>query len=308
MERIIGSSHALQYLFFKIKQISSSDVTVLLFGETGTGKELFARAIHDSSPRKDHALIKVNCAILSESLFESELFGHEKGAFTSADSKRIGSLELAHKGTLFLDEIGDLPLTLQPKLLRVLQEGELQRVGSSTTIKVDVRVIAATNHDLSLDVRNGLFRKDLWYRLNVFPITAPTLRERAEDIPLLVRYFLDRFAFRYNKKITDIPSDVMQQLENYHWPGNVRELQNVIERAVINTHGETLALADALFRPSGTTRRQLQTLAEVERNYIIEVLEKTNWKISGKNSAAEILGLKRSTLRARLNKLNIDKP
>lgn len=307
-DNIIGCSNAMQYVFFKIEQIRDSDATVLLLGETGTGKELIARAIHNSSPRKDRSLVKVNCATLSANLIESELFGHEKGAFTSADRKHIGRFEFADKGTMFLDEIGELPLELQAKLLRVLQEGEFERVGSSRTITVDVRVIAATNRNLEKDVQQGLFRKDLWYRLNVFPITAPPLRDRVEDIPQLVRYFMEIFGRRQRKNITNIPAGVMTRLVKYPWPGNVRELENVIERAVLNTARETLVLADELQHPSENQETTLPTLMEMERNYLIEVLEKTNWKVSGKNSAAEILGLQRSTLRAKIKKHKIRKP
>ncbi len=307
-DTIIGSSNTLEYIFFKIEQISGSDTTVLLLGETGTGKELFARTIHNTSPRKDRPLVKIDCAVLPEYLIESELFGHERGAFTGADSKRIGRFEFADKGTIFLDEIGELPLDLQPKLLRVLQDGEFGRVGASQTRRVDVRVIAATNRDLYQDVMSGRFRKDLWYRLNVFPITAPPLRDRREDIPQLVRYFIDRHSCRQRKNITTIPVGVMMRLGNYHWPGNVRELENVIERAVFNTSGSTLTLADQLQPPSEITGRHLQTLEDMECHYITEVLEHANWKVSGKDSAAEILGLKRSTLRARIKKHNIHIP
>ncbi|MCP4340603.1 MAG: sigma-54-dependent Fis family transcriptional regulator, partial [Desulfobulbaceae bacterium] len=301
-------SNALQYILFKIEQIAATDTSVLLLGETGTGKELFARAIHDTSLRKDRPLIKINCAALPANLIESELFGHERGSFTSAHNRQIGRFELADKATIFLDEIGEMPPDLQAKLLRVLQEGEYERLGGAKTLKVDVRVIAATNRDLEEDVKKGLFRKDLWYRLNVFPITAPPLRERVEDISQLVRHFMERFSRQLKKKITTIPKNVMQQLENYSWPGNVRELENVIERAVINSSGAKLHLADKL-KPSITkSETSFQTLAEMERSYILKVLEKSNWKVSGKNSASEILGLQRSTLRAKMDKYKIRKP
>lgn len=304
---IIGSSNAIKYVFFKIEQIASTDTSVLLLGETGTGKELFARAIHNTSPRKDRPLIRINCATLPTNLIESELFGHERGAFTSAHDRQIGRFELADNATIFLDEIGELPLELQSKLLRVLQEGEFERLGGAETIKVDVRVIAATNRDLEEDVKNGLFRKDLWYRLNVFPITAPPLRERKEDIAQLVRYFTDRFSHKQRKNISLIPTSVMENLENYYWPGNVRELENVIERAVINTSGTKLNVVDELQSQPGQLTKNFQPLEKMERDYITEVLETTNWKVSGKNSAAEILGLKRSTLRAKIEKYNIVK-
>jgi len=307
-DNIIGSSNALQYILFKIEQIAATDTSVLLLGETGTGKELFARAIHDTSLRKNRPLIKINCATLPANLIESELFGHERGSFTSAHSRQVGRFELADKATIFLDEIGEMPLELQAKLLRVLQEGEFERLGGSRTRRVDVRVIAATNRDLEEDVKKGLFRKDLWYRLNVFPITAPPLRERIEDIPQLVTYFVERFSKRLKKIITTIPKHVMQELQNYSWPGNVRELENVIERAVINSSGIKLNLADKLKVSIEKSEADFQTLEEMERSYILKVLEKTNWKVSGKNSASAILGLQRSTLRARMDKHKIRKP
>ncbi|TKB07283.1 sigma 54-interacting transcriptional regulator [Desulforhopalus sp. IMCC35007] len=304
---IIGGSNAIQYVFFKIEQIAANDTSVLLLGETGTGKELIARAIHTTGTRSDRPLIIINCATLPANLIESELFGHEKGSFTSAHSKQIGRFELADKGTIFLDEIGELPLALQSKLLRVLQEGEFERLGGTKTIKVDVRVIAATNRDLEEEVKKGTFRKDLWYRLNVFPITAPPLRDRAEDIALLARYFTDRFAKKQRKTINYIPSHIIEQLEGYSWPGNVRELENVIERAVINTTGDKLNMVDDLCKSTKQVEKKFQSMEAMERDYIFQVLEATNWKVSGKNSASEILGLKRSTLRAKIDKLNITK-
>jgi chemotaxis protein methyltransferase CheR len=307
-ENIIGNSNALQYIFFKIEQIADTDTSVLLLGETGTGKGLFASAIHSTSLRKKRPLIKINCAALPANLIESELFGHEKGSFTGAHNRQIGRFEIADKATIFLDEIGELPLKLQAKLLRVLQEGEFERLGGSKTIKVDVRVIAATNRDLEKEVKNGLFRKDLWYRLNVFPITAPPLRERPEDIPQLVTHFMERFSRQLKKNITTIPKNVMQQLENCSWPGNVRELENVIERAVINSSGPKLKLVERLEQADEKIETNFRTLEEMERSYILRVLEKTNWKVSGKNSASEILGLQRSTLRAKIDKYKIRKP
>jgi chemotaxis protein methyltransferase CheR len=241
-------------------------------------------------------------------LIESELFGHEKGAFTGAHSKRLGRFEVANGATLFLDEIGELPLELQPKLLRVIENGEFERLGSSKTQKVDVRVISATNRNLEEEVRKGAFREDLWYRLNVFPITMPPLRDRVDDIPLLVSFYVHRISKRLGKVIEIIPSNVMETLQKYHWPGNVRELENVLERAVINSSGPKLRLVDELKKPHKDTARTDKTLENVERDYIIRVLEQVQWKISGKNSAAEILGLERSTLRARMRKLNISKP
>lgn len=307
-DNIIGQSNEIKYVFYKIEQIAATDTNVLVLGETGTGKELVARAIHGMSPRKDRALVKMNCAALPSNLIESELFGHEKGAFTDAHSRRLGRFEIANGTTLFLDEIGELPQELQPKLLQVIETGEFERLGSSNTIKVDVRVIAATNRNLEAEVRRGAFRKDLWYRLNIFPITMPPLRERREDIALLVNYFIDKISKRIGKSIDLVPVNVMDILQNYLWPGNIRELENVLERAVINSSGPKLHLVDALKKPKDDLAKANRTLADVEREYIIRVLEQTHWKVSGKSSAAEILGLDRSTLRARMRKLNIHKP
>jgi chemotaxis protein methyltransferase CheR len=304
-ENIIGQSNALNYIFYKVEQIAPTDTTVLILGETGTGKELVARAIHGLSPRKDRALVKVNCATLPSNLIESELFGHEKGAFTGAHARQLGRFEVANGATLFLDEIGELPLELQPKLLRVIQDGEFERLGSTGTIKVDVRLIAATNRNLEEEARRGRFREDLWYRLNIFPITVPPLRERMEDIALLVDFFVNKITKRLGKSIETIPVSVMNALEDYHWPGNVRELENVLERAVINSSGPKLHLVDELKKPSKDLSTAKKTLNEVERDYIVRVLEQTNWKVSGQNGASQILGLDRSTLRARMRKLGI---
>ena len=307
-DNIIGRSDEIKYVFYKVEQIASSDTNVLVLGETGTGKELVARAIHGLSQRKDRALVKMNCAALPSNLIESELFGHEKGAFTNAHSRRLGRFEVANGTTLFLDEIGELPLDLQPKLLQVIETGEFERLGSSETIKVDVRIIAATNRNLEAEVRKGTFREDLWYRLNIFPITLPPLRARREDIPLLVHFFVDKISKRLGKSIRVIPVSVMSALESYHWPGNIRELENVLERAVINSSGPKLHLVDELKQPSKDLTNANRSLADVERAYIVRVLEQTRWKVSGENSAAEILGLNRSTLRARMRKLDIRKP
>ena len=307
-ENIIGQSNALNYIFYKVEQIAPTDTTVLILGETGTGKELVARAIHGLSPRKDRALVKVNCATLPANLIESELFGHEKGAFTGAHARQLGRFEVADGATLFLDEIGELPLELQPKLLRVIQDGEFERLGSSGTIKVDVRVIAATNRNLEEEVRRGRFREDLWYRLSIFPITVPPLRERMEDIVLLVDFFVDKISKRLGKSIESIPVSVMNTLQEYHWPGNIRELENVLERAVINSSGPKLHLVDELKKQHKDLTIAKKTLNEVERDYIVRVLEQTHWKVSGQNGAAEILGLDRSTLRARMRKLDIRQP
>jgi chemotaxis protein methyltransferase CheR len=307
-ENIIGQSDEIKYVFYKVEQIAATDTNVLVLGETGTGKELVARAVHGLSPRKDRALVKMNCAALPSNLIESELFGHEKGAFTNAHSRRLGRFEIANGTTLFLDEIGELPLDLQPKLLQVIETGEFERLGNSDTINVDVRIIAATNRNLEAEVRKGTFREDLWYRLNIFPITMPPLRERREDIPLLVDYFIDKISKRLGKTIGMVPVNVMDALQTYHWPGNIRELENVLERAVINSSGPKLHLVDELKKPNKNLTNTNRTLADVEREYILRVLEETHWKVSGKNSASEILGLDRSTLRARMRKFDIRKP
>jgi transcriptional regulator with GAF, ATPase, and Fis domain len=307
-ENIVGRSDAINYVFYKVEQIAGTDTNVLILGETGTGKELVARAIHGLSLRKDRALVKMNCAALPSNLIESELFGHEKGAFTGAHSRRLGRFEIANGATLFLDEIGELPLELQPKLLQVIDNGEFERLGSSETKKVDVRIIAATNRNLEEEVRKGAFRQDLWYRLNIFPVTMPPLRDRVDDIPLLVTFYIDRISKRLGKVIKMVPAGVMDALRQYHWPGNVRELENVLERAVINSSGPKLRLVDELKKPYKDTTQPDRTLDKVERDYIKRVLEQVQWKVSGKNSAAEILGLDRSTLRARMRKFNIRKP
>ena len=306
-ENIIGQSDAINYVFYKIEQIAATDTNVLILGDTGTGKELVARAIHGLSLRKNRVLVKMNCATLPANLIESELFGHEKGAFTGAQSRRMGRFEVADGATLFLDEIGELPLELQPKLLQVIQSGEFERLGSSVTIKTDVRIIAATNRNLEAEVRKGQFREDLWYRLNIFPITVPPLQDRMDDIPLLVKFYVDKISKRLGKSIDMIPVAIMDSLQNYHWPGNIRELENVLERAVINSSGPKLRLVDELKPPRKNQPAALRTLEDIEREYIVRVLDQVNWKVSGKNSAAEILGLNRSTLRARMNKLNIRK-
>ncbi|MBT4289386.1 MAG: sigma 54-interacting transcriptional regulator, partial [Deltaproteobacteria bacterium] len=307
-ENIIGKSNEINYVFFKIEHIAASDTSVLVLGETGTGKELVARAIHSLSLRKDRALVKMNCAALPSNLIESELFGHEKGAFTGAHSRRLGRFEIANGATIFLDEIGELPLELQPKLLRVIQDGEFERLGSSHTIKVNTRIITATNRNLEEEVRKGRFREDLWYRLNVFPITVPPLRDRTQDISLLVDFYVWKISKRMGKTIEVIPISIMNALQNYQWPGNVRELENVLERAVINSSGPKLRLVDELKRPTKKLSSNFQTLDAVNRDYIIQVLEKTQWKVSGQNGAAELLDLDRSTLRARMRKLGIVKP
>jgi PAS domain S-box-containing protein len=305
---IIGTSDALKYVLHRIQQVADSDTTVLIEGETGVGKELVARAIHQRSPRKGRALIKVNCAALPPSLIETELFGHQKGAFTGATQMRRGRFELADGGTLLLDEVSELPLELQPKLLRVLEEGDFQRVGGENTLRVNVRVIAATNGSLAEEVSEGRFREDLYYRLSVFPLTVPPLRERKEDIPLLVNHFVHAFSADKGKHVDQIPPALMDRLTAYAWPGNVRELQNVIERAVLTASGKTLKLAERLEsdEASADPRVSGQTLDEVERKHILQILARCEGRIAGPGGAAEILGLNPSTLRSRMKKLGID--
>jgi PAS domain S-box-containing protein len=303
---IIGQSDAIKYVLFKVTQVAPTNTTVLITGETGTGKELVARAIHGASDRKDKPLIKVNCGALSPTLIESEFFGHEKGSFTGAIARKQGRFELANGGTIFLDEIGELPPELQVKLLRVIQENEFERIGGSKTIKVNVRIIAATNRNLKLEVEKGAFREDLWYRVNVYPITVPPLRQRKDDIPQLVEYFAQTYAKKSGKVISSVSPRALHSLEVHSWPGNVRELANVIERAVIHTPGSVLQLVDQwepVVAEPGTT----QTLEEVEREYIVRTLEQTGWRIEGKSGAATILGLNPSTLRTRMMKLGIQR-
>ena len=314
-EQIIGSSPAFNRILKQVETVAPTDSTVLIQGETGTGKEIIARAIHKISARRERTLVKLNCAAIPTGLLESELFGHEKGAFTGAIAQRVGRFELAHKGTLFLDEVGEIPLELQPKLLRVLQEREFERLGSSRTSHVDVRLIAATNRSLEQMVSERQFRDDLYYRLNVFPITIPPLRERREDIPLLVRFFASKFARRMNKRIETIPAEAVVTLKEYRWPGNIRELENFIERAVILTPGKELQIPLAEMKPSaksvtsatvqsGPTVEQT-SLESVERDHILRVLRETNWVVGGADGAAARLGLKRTTLQARMKKLGI---
>ncbi len=307
-DEIVGTSAALSKVLHHIEQVAAADSPVLLLGETGTGKDLVARAIHERSRRKSRPLVAINCAALPDALIESELFGYEKGAFTGAVARTLGRFEMAHGGLILLDEIGELPLGVQAKLLRVLEGGTFERLGSSRTIKVDVRVIAATNRDLAKEVREGRFRADLYYRLNVFPITIPPLRERAEDVPLLVWHFINERQGALGRTIKRVPERLMRALETYAWPGNIRELENVIERALIVTTGPSLVI-DAPFLEAGAGEAAPGTrLDDVERAHIEAVLRLCAWKIAGKGNAAERLGLKRGTLQFRMKKLGIRRP
>jgi formate hydrogenlyase transcriptional activator len=315
----------------QVELVAPAGSTVLILGETGTGKEVIARAVHNLSPRKERTFVKVNCAAIPSGLLEAELFGYERGAFTGAINQKLGRFELADRGTLFLDEIGDIPLELQPKLLRVLQEQEFERLGSNRTQTVDVRVVAATNRDLARLVADREFRSDLFYRLNVFPIQIPPLRERREDVPLLVRYFVQNFSRRLNKTVQYVPADAMDALVNYAWPGNIRELENLIERAVLLSPGKelrvplselkqaTLSVSDisdisadgSILPPSSPAAgpvAPVATLEEAERQHILRALRQTEWRIAGPKGAASVLGMKRTTLQARMRKLNIRRP
>ena len=309
---IVGESAALRRVLKQVETVAPTDSTVLIRGETGTGKELVARALHELSPRRERTFVKLNCAAIPTGLLESELFGHERGAFTGAVSQKVGRFELAHRGTLFLDEVGDIPLELQPKLLRVLQEQEFERLGGTKTIKVDVRLTAATHRDLAKMVADGRFREDLYYRLNVFPVVLPPLRERPDDIPRLVRHFTQRFARRMGRRIETIPSAVMEALVRYAWPGNVRELQNVIERAVILSPGTTLQVPLGDLGPAATDvpvpAAAVVTLADAEREHILAALRDSGWVLGGPKGAAARLGMKRSTLHWKIKKLGISRP
>jgi formate hydrogenlyase transcriptional activator len=317
-EEIVGNSPALIEVLANVERVAPTDSTVLVYGETGTGKELIARAIHDRSARKGHPLVKVNCGAISAGLVESELFGHVKGAFTGAIDRRFGRFELASGGTLFLDEVSELPLETQVKLLRVLQEGEFEPVGSSKTVRVDVRIIAATNRNLEDAVQQGRFRSDLFYRLNVFPLKVPPLRERRSDVAQLVMFFLSRFSKKLGRSIESVSQDTMERLMNYSWPGNVRELQNIIERGVVVTTGPVLTLSDdlvpatlpaspapGLSAAANSSRDDRLTLEEVERQHILTVLKESGWVIEGAKGAACVLNLHPNTLRSRMKKLGI---
>jgi transcriptional regulator with GAF, ATPase, and Fis domain len=309
---IVGDSDALRYVLYRVDQVAPTNATVLLLGETGTGKELIARAIHDRSPRRHRNMVVVNCGALPATLIESELFGRERGAFTGAQTSQAGRFELANGGTLFLDEIGELPMELQPKLLRVLQEGKVERLGATRPTNVDVRVVAATNRNLAEEVRRGAFRRDLFYRLNVFPITLPALRERREDLVALVHYLVDRLGRQLGRHVQRIPLEAMRALERYDWPGNVRELENVLQQAIILSRDGTLELSpmdggkvdDSLVKP----QEESNALVDVERVHIRRVLRNVAWRIEGSSGAAQVLGLRPSTLRSRMRKLGIQRP
>ncbi len=311
-EEIVGESAALRRILKEVETVAPTDSTVLIRGETGTGKELIARALHQLSPRRDRTFVKLNCAAIPSGLLESELFGHEKGAFTGAIVQKVGRFELAHQGTLFLDEVGDIPPELQPKLLRVLQEQEFERLGSTRTVRVDVRLVAATNRDLAQMVADGQFRNDLYYRLNVFPVVLPPLRERRDDIPRLVRHFVQKVTRRMGRQIETIPADTMDALVAYPWPGNVRELENVIERAVILSPGPVLHVNVGDLR-TAAARAELPagaggTLADAERDHILGVLRETGWVLGGPHGAAARLAMKRTTLQSKMKKLGISRP
>jgi len=307
-EQIIGNSAALESVLQQVEQVAPTDSSVLIQGETGTGKELIARAIHNLSARCGRPFVKLNCAAIPFDLLESELFGHERGAFTGAIAQKVGRFETADKGTLFLDEVGDIPPGLQPKLLRVLQEQEFERLGSTRTQQVNVRLVAATNRNLAAMVKRGEFRSDLYYRLNVFPIPLPPLRERREDIPALVEHFVEIYSRRMNKQLGDIPPETMLALVSYPWPGNIRELQNFIERSVIVSSGSVLKPPFASLRDAAETESVgAITLEDAEREHIRKTLEQTRWVVAGPNGAAARLGMKRSTLYFRMQKLGISR-
>jgi formate hydrogenlyase transcriptional activator len=305
-EGIVGQSSALRHVLNLVETVAPSDSTVLLLGETGTGKELIARAIHERSRRKDRTFVKLNCAAIPMGLLESELFGHERGAFTGAIAQKIGRLELADQGSLFLDEVGDIPIEIQPKLLRALQEREFERLGSNRTKKVDIRLVAATNRDLEKMMENREFRSDLYYRLNVFPIRIPPLRERPEDIPLLVRYFTQKYGRRMQRQIESIPTAAMRKLSSWHWPGNIRELENFIERSVILTHGSALQAPITELSNNGRTVPVMDLRDANERDEIVRILKVTNGRVAGPDGAAARMDIKRTTLISRMKKLGIE--
>jgi formate hydrogenlyase transcriptional activator len=310
-EGLIGDSAALRQVFEQAELVAPTDATVLIQGETGTGKELIARAIHRLSSRRGDAFVKLNCAAIPATLLENELFGHEKGAFTDAAAREIGRFELANGGTLFLDEVGEIPLELQSKFLRVLQEQEFERLGGTRTIHVNIRLVAATNRDLAVMVADKRFRSDLYYRLNVFPIVNPPLRERPEDVPALTYYFMEKFAARMHKRVTTIPTVTLNALCKYHWPGNIRELEHLVERAVILSRGSTLEIPLEELRArtaAAAPRASVITLKDAEREHIWQALEDTNWMIGGPSGAAARLGIKRTTLQSMMSRLGIERP
>ncbi|HNO33202.1 MAG TPA: sigma 54-interacting transcriptional regulator, partial [Nitrospira sp.] len=308
-EEIVGESRALNQVLNQVQTVAATDSTVLILGETGSGKELIARALHNLSGRRERTFVKLNCAAIPTGLLESELFGHEKGAFTGAIATKIGRFELADRGTIFLDEVGEIPLELQVKLLRVLQEQEFERLGSTRTMRVNVRVIAATNRDLGQMVEEQKFRSDLYYRLKVFPVTVPPLRDRVEDVPVLVRHFVQKFASRMKRHIETVPIDAMRALQSYGWPGNVRELENFIERAVILSSGSELFVPTAeLKRHATLPNGSVTTLEDAERDHILKALRDTHWVIGGSSGAAARLGMKRTTLQSKMQKLGIARP
>jgi len=307
-EEIIGQSDPLKYVLYRIQEVAPTDSTVIILGQTGTGKELVARAIHNNSSRKSRPLVKIDCAALPATLIESELFGHEKGAFSGAVQKRKGRFEIADGSTLFLDEIGELALELQGKLLRVMEEGQFERLGSSKTLHTNVRVVAATNRNLQEEVKKGRFRADLWYRLNVYSIKIPALKDRAEDIPLLVEWFVAKFSRKLGKTIKIIPQRTMRVFQNYHWPGNIRELSNMIESSLISCHDETLQIPDMPDTPEHDSKGGVASMAEMETEYIMNAIETCQWRIEGKDGAAELLGMNPGTLRGRMRKYGINRP
>jgi formate hydrogenlyase transcriptional activator len=306
-DEIVGESASLRAILKQVETVAPTDSTVLITGETGTGKELIARAIHNLSPRRERTFVKVNCAAIPTGLLESELFGHERGAFTGAISQRIGRFELANGGTIFLDEIGDIPVELQPKLLRVLQEQEFERLGSTQTIHVNVRLVAATNRNLEEMVAARSFRTDLFYRLRVFPLVMPPLRDRQEDIPALVRYFVEKYARRMNRGVETIPAETLDLLVRYAWPGNIRELENLIERAIIVSPGTVLRVPHSELKPPIEPSSDALTLRAAERIHILKALEATNWVLAGPHGAAARLGMKRTTLQSKMRKLGLAK-
>jgi len=307
-DKIIGQSDGMRYVLYRVEQVAGTDATVLILGETGTGKEVIAHAIHSRSLRKDHPMVTVNCAALPANLIESELFGREKGAFTGAHARQVGRFEVADMGTFFLDEIGELPLELQSKLLRVIQEGEFERLGSPHTIKVNVRIIASTSRDLKNEIKKGCFREDLYYRLNVFPLTIPPLRKRSDDIPLLVDHFVKKFSRKMGKEIKTIRKETMKALQDYSWPGNVRELEHVVERAMITSQGSVLRLAEKVDGGKAHADNiDSLSISDVEREHILMVMAKTGWRIEGNKGAAALLDMNPSTLRSRMQKLGISR-